>query len=379
MSKHDVGLDEMRYLRLQKIHLFSVSSLLTCFLWGIVLGVGLTSGCRRGEDRCRAEKIQNWGVLKDRLEEWRPEYKMAIGRARSWVDRLTIDPRALRAEKILGIKKLTEQVGFYYRLWTLADTSERKRLEKQVEKVVRPARLPEFHDLSRVSDELFKQESLSYLRLAVLLKKMGIAYSLYDQEIGQIKGRIDKHLIDRGPHQKQTFHNYYRSLGLKEPFPLGESVSAGLISDQRPLSELKRREFYELTHELFSLFDFGDDLSVQPFSFQARRYLARTLPRLVLKNLSPRRLDILAELTSCLRMARLVGEREYLLALEFLLDNQNLEGSWGRYEVERRRYGGKVQSLLRLHTTLVTVDALAFAFHPPRNQNLEPEQMGCEE
>ncbi len=66
------------------------------------------------------------------------------------------------------------------------------------------------------------------------------------------------------------------------------------------------------------------------------------------------------------RRRRRVRRRErYLEGVRFLLDSQNPDGSWGRYERYRPRFGDLVRYSHLLHTTLVALEALAAVFDRP--------------
>src|SRR5262249_10136768 len=151
--------------------------------------------------------------------------------------------------------------------------------------------------------------------------------------------RLDKQMQQRGPHQRRAFHTYYEHFGLDEPFPLEGALDKGLIARRADPEALKRDDAYALTHEVYAAYDFGDDLEADPFSDNDRGYLRGALPTLVSIWQAKKDPDLVAELVTCMRYVRFTGDPAYIEALRGLLDGQNADGTWGNYDVARRRYG----------------------------------------
>jgi hypothetical protein len=131
------------------------------------------------------------------------------------------------------------------------------------------------------------------------------------------------------PHQRAAFHCCHRHVGLKEPFPLGDAFGAGDIARCADPNAFDLMDVYQVTHEIFAPYEYGERLDVQPFS------------------------DGLSDLPQ----------------------SQNPDGSWGDLERNRRRHGPLGFQHIILHTTMVTLDALTIAFHEPWNRDLF---QGCE-
>ncbi len=292
----------------------------------------------------------------------RARYKEAIARARSFLDGLEVDPIKLRAAGLKGKKKLTEALDAYALLLRIAAPGDRAAILARVEALARPTQEDRYHDMATIDDRELHEDATSYLRAAFLLDRMGIDVRRYRAEIDKVKGRLDRHLRERGPHQRRAFHGYYRHFGLSEPFPLEGALSRGLIAARADPDRLGRADVYALTHEIYAAYDFGEGLDEEPFDDGARAYLRAALPSLLLAARDRRDPDLVAELSACMRYVRFTGDPVYAEALGYLLDAQNEDGSWGSYAPARARLGDLVKQGLYLHTTMVAIEALSLGF-----------------
>lgn len=323
---------------------------------------------------CSREERPTCGQTHPFLEQNRARYRQAITRARAWLDRLSIDPFALRQVGIKGRKKVTEHLDGYVRLWEIAGPAERGAILERVEQVVAVTGDARFHDLASASDEEFKEDATSYLRAALLMDRLGLDTARYREEIARIKPRLDAHLESRGPHQRLAFHWYYRHFDLAEPFPLAGALEDGLIARRADPAALSIKDAYRLTHEVFVPYEFGDRLDVDPFDAADKRYLAGALELQARRAIERGDPDLLAEVISCLRYLHMVERPVYRDGLAFLLDHQHDDGSWGDLAEARRIFGDHAAEGRILHSTTVVIDALTVAFHPPWNRDLYP---GC--
>ncbi len=299
----------------------------------------------------------------------RAAYEQSIRRAQAWLDTLHVDPGELRAHGIKGKKKLVELLDAYYELWKVAGPQDREVLLARIREVVQVTYEPAYHDMLTISDEWFKQDATSYLRAAVLMERIGLDTSMYRAEIARIHDRLDAHMRERGPHQREVFHWYYRNFGLSEPFPLEEARNEGVIAHRKDPAVMSAPEVYELTHEIYAPFEYGDKRDVSPFDGSERRYLRDALDRLLRRYLAVKDPDLVAELLECehyLKMDDGPASRE---AVTYLLGSQNQDGSWGSYPRQRRVLGDYVKQGFELHTTMVVIGALAVEFERPVSLN----------
>lgn len=309
--------------------------------------------------RCVAPEARR--VLDRFVESNRGRYQASMVQARQFLDSLDIDPQALRAHQIKGKKKLVEALDAYYRLYQVAPPADRPVLLARVKALAAVTARPGYHDMLTIDDREFKEDATSYLRAALLLDQMGVDTTSYREHIAACKGRLDAHLRDRGPHQRRAFHGYYKHFGLTEPMPLASALEAGLIAHRADPETLGRMDTYGLTHEIFAAYEFGDRLDSNPFGEADRAYLRTALPGLLTRWMARNDADLVAELVSCTRYVREVGDPSYTRAVTFLLAGQNSDGSFGNY-ASRARYGDYLKQALYLHTTMVAMDALSIVF-----------------
>jgi len=290
----------------------------------------------------------------------------AVARATRWLDDTEVDPAELRRQGIKGKKKLAELLNSYQALWKHSKSAEdRTRLVKRMSEIVAVTHTLEYHDMLDVPDLQFKQDATSYLRVAYLMESVGLDTSLYREEISRVKPRLDGHMGIRGANQQMVFHTYYSHFGLEEPFPLASGFRRSEIALRSDPYKLDDNGVYRFTHEIFVPYDFGADPDVQFFSDGDMAYIRRALDILLPVYVHKRNPDLVAELVSCTLYVKHVDTPRLPEAVEYLLDSQNVDGSWGRYKSLERRHGQYVRQGWYLHTTMVVMEALMAAFERP--------------
>lgn len=340
----------------------------------LLLAAWMALSCARTSAPEREDGARCGSLTYATLEESRPRYQAAVVAVQGWLDRLDVDPIALRRHGIKGKKKLTEQLDGYYRLWQIADPEERAGLLSRIAEVVAITYTPRFHDMAALSDKHFKQDATSYLRAALLMDRLGLDTSLYREEIRKVHPRLNAHMDQRGPHQRLAFHWYYKHFGLEEPFSLADSLRDGLIAARADPASFTDMDAYHLTHEVFIPYEYGERLDSDPFTAEDKAYLERALTLLVARYIERKDPDLLAELISCLRYLRMVELPSYREGLAWLLGNQHPDGSWGDLERARKGFGDYGAYGRILHSSMVALDALTIAYHEPWNRDLYP---GC--
>jgi len=326
------------------------------------------AGCCQTATPCSCPDPREEGKAATRayLAKNRPRYQRAIQGARAWLDGLTVDPLQLRAAGLKGKKKLTELVDAYARLHDVAPEDEKRRIIERVEEVTKVTCTPAYHDMLTINDRHFKQDATSYLRTALLMERLGLDTELYRAEIARVHKRLNDHMDKRGSHQKMVFHWYYSHFGLEEPFDLAAGIKEGVIAHRlSPYDYESNLRVYQLTHEIFVPYEYGEKLDADYFSKEELAYLRHALDRLTVHYIMKADPDINAELVSCLRFVRMTDSAVYREGLEFLLGSQKADGKWGDYQRYRRRFGDLVDQGWHLHTTLVAIAALITAFDFP--------------
>ncbi len=299
------------------------------------------------------------------LTEHRDAYEAAKEKARLWFDGLKVDPAELRANNIKGKKKLVELLDAYRRLWVVAKPAEKAALLERFSQVAAVTAEDGYHDMGTISDEWFKQDATSYLRAAVLMERMGLDTKRYREEIKKIHPRLNAQMERRGPHQQRVFHWYYATFGLEEPFPLADALQKGVVAQRVEPAVMTSAQMYELTHEVYAVYEYGDVLDIDPFDEPDKTYLHATLPVLVDRLIAAHDPDLMGEVVECLHYLRFEKLPAYQAGVTFLLTTQNANGSWGHYPKERKKLGDFVRQAFELHTTMVVVGALTAVFDRP--------------
>ncbi len=295
----------------------------------------------------------------------RTRYLEALRDARTWLDGVRVDPLELRTKGIKGKKKLVEELDAYRRLWMVAGEADKPALMTRIKQVAAITYEERYHDMASISDEWFKQDATSYLRAAVLLERVGLDDTRYRAEIKKIHKRLDGQMERRGPHQQRIFHWYYANFGLEEPFPLADALEKGVIALRIDPATLTASQTYELTHEVYALYEYGDRLDVDPFNDDDKAYLRDTLAVLTDRLIRARDPDLLGEVVECMHYLRFETQPAYLAGVKMLLESQNADGAWGHYPNERKKMGEYVKQGFELHTTLVAIGALSNVFDRP--------------
>jgi hypothetical protein len=299
-------------------------------------------------------------------------YRDALAQTERWATGLRVDPEELQANGVKGKKKLVEALELWRTLADVADTRPHKRvLLSHIDELAAITRTDAYHDMLALDDEAFKQNATSYLRAAYLLDRLGLDTTRYREEIKRIQPRLDAQLVIRGANQRAAFATYYDHFGLTPPFSLKDALQHGVIASRRDVASFSIDDMYSLTHEVFVPFYYGDRLDLTPFDGDDLRWLRQTLARMADDRMARNDPDLLAEVVTCMRLVRAMDLPQYRRGLDYLLSNQSADGHWGFYGKERAEIGDLVVYKLELHTTMVTAQALAFAFHPAWNEAVE--------
>jgi len=142
------------------------------------------------------------------------------------------------------------------------------------------------------------------------------------------------------------------------------AFQTGLITSRKPVDWFKGNpmEAYNLTHEVFVPYKFGENLNADFFTADDKNYLRGILENMIPWYIQKKEVDLLAEFILCAAYLKATDLPAYRDGLNFLLESQNANGSWGQYEQHRKTMGDYVDQGVYLHTTMVALDALVIAF-----------------
>jgi hypothetical protein len=287
--------------------------------------------------------------------------RRALARASDWLSSFAVDPVALQARDMPGKKILVEQLDAIRILWLTASDADRPALFDAFARVAACTRDRRYHDMLEVDARRFRANATSYLRAAWLCERMGVENPLYRDQIRLIKGRLDRHMPERGVHQLLVFGLYYRHFGLTEPFPF----------DQQPFGLLARRpdalsadDCYILTHEITVPTLWGEIPFERPFDEPTLAWLRPKLIALTRDWMGRVNSDLVGEFLLCFWLLGWTDDPIYRDGLAWLVHRQNADGSWGRLDRIRERYGDDGRYRVVLHNTGVCVETLAKTARP---------------
>ena len=292
------------------------------------------------------------------------DYQRVKAKARAWLDQLDVDTVQLMKVGIKGKKKLAEILDAYLSfLHHAGDSAERQKILARVEGLVQQTRRPDYHDMLSCSDTEFVQNSMSYLRVLWLMEQLGLDAKHYREQVLLMRPRLDAHLEKRGPWQQAMFAEYYDRFKLEKPPVLQSTVmQKGTIARRVPVGSYDDNTTYDLTHEVFVAFDYGLQRAQSRFSKEDLAYTREVLPELVRRYAREKNPDLVGELLSCMTYLGWHSDPAYQYAINFLLDGQNPNGTWGDYEKLRNRFGKYLEHHVYLHTTMVVMESLTEAF-----------------
>ena len=291
-------------------------------------------------------------------------YEDARTKARQWLDALEVDAVVLNEHGVKGQKKLAEIMDIYLFLERTSEPLARTSIQHRVVRLAAQTDDTDYHDyMQTCSERAFSQNSMSYLRVMWLMREFGLDTARYELGVRAVKPRMDAHLAKRGAWQRAMFAQYYDRFGMRKPAAIrGATMRAGVIRRRAPLEDYDRRTTYRLTHEVFVAFDYGYAKQTSAFNEKDVQYLRSTLPELLNRALDARDTDLAGELVSAMLSLGWRAHASVERAVDDLLRLQNHNGSWGRYEAARTRYGDYVEQALYLHTTGAALRALVAYF-----------------
>jgi hypothetical protein len=290
----------------------------------------------------------------------------ALARAVAWAGALDLDPIKLREERgMKGIKHFVEYLDLLHLAYQWpADPALSAAARARAVEVLAVTDAPAYHSLGAADDQRFREDSMSYLRACMLAERFGKDTARYRGEIEELLPRLYGHLSSRGVDQRMGFALLLGQLELPRTEAEGEVYPESLIARRAPLSYYAggRDRPYDITHEIFAMTWRGARALPFPDKGDAR-YAEETVSALLTAALERGDLDLGAELLVNLAELGRADSELARKARAWILDSQNADGSWGRYEEEARqlaetrpRYSVPIGGYL--HTTMVCAWAL---------------------
>jgi hypothetical protein len=303
-----------------------------------------------------------------------PKEKLAEVRKKSaaYFATLDVDPIKVRKEKQMkGKKHFVEILHGYLYLYHLADTKQEKaEYKNKVQQLFKATEKPEYHNLSTIPIQEFREDSTSYLNACLIMTLFGLDNRAYKEEVKKALPRILADAKDRGTNQQMAFRYLLYRLGLAPSRSLDDLVARTVIRTHTDAATLMLPQsvqaLYDITHEIFQLAEFGKK-KINNLDASDWEYLRKVVPLLINHLIKTGDIDLLAEFTVDMKYLGFESMPEYPKALTYILNNQNPNGSFGHYEDKRavmRRIKGPNYDLEiggYLHTVEVCLWALAEA------------------
>lgn len=288
-----------------------------------------------------------------------------------------INPITLRERhNMKGKKHFVEYLNAYLFLYQTAKTDKEKNYyKKKVKEIILPVYKKEYHNLAEIPFKQFKEDIISYLNACRILDIFGFDTKLYKKEINKIIPLIinKEHLNQRGVDNNMTITFCLKELGFTGGYSYCECYQMpGCVLREHPNlcninwdNPWEKTKIYDLTHEIFSLTNYGTT-KIQCANENDIIYAKEIIPKLISMCIEKKDMDILAELIISLHYLGIKNIKEYDAGIDFLLNNQNSDGSWGNYEkveeyVKEFRPKYLVDVGQYLHTTEVVIGALTLA------------------
>jgi len=328
-----------------------------------ILLIALLPSCR-SKQQSKVKKLTEVKVTEIKTAQKTTKtstYQTAKANAYHWTTQLDFNMDYIVSKKLADKKHLAELLGLYWKLHKATDDDGlKKEIKDQVQPLYNYILKPKYHNMSLVSDKLFKKNSMSYLRVMWLFQRLDFDISTYQKEVKKIMPRMNTHLKIRGTWQKEVFKEYYTFFNYKMPNVLKLSKPTnGVIDQKHSFEKYDKAATYKLTHFVFAAFEYGNKTTQNRFDSDDLAYLNELLPKLTQKYRSGTpNIDLLGELFTCMVYLNNTNTTEVETTYQYLLTHQNKNGSWGLYEKHRKRLGKDVDIRAYLHTTLVVLEGL---------------------
>lgn len=296
--------------------------------------------------------------------KYRSRYEESVKRAAKWLRELDADPIALREKGLKGKKKFVELLTAYMDLHRLLPPEDRPAIRRRILQITKVTELPAYHDMETIPAKQFSQDSTSYFRACYLMEKFGLPTERYRENLSRVVSRVDGHLESRGANGRMVFEWYYAHFGFDFPPEHANAATEGLIASRQDPSTLSLYAAYLFTHEIFVPNDFGESVKPDAFDDHEKEYIANAITVLIDRYTKKKNVDIVSELLSSIIFAGIDDPLQLQKTVLFLLEHQRKDGSWGYYDGGRKAWGDLLEVNFTLHTTAVTLAALADVFQP---------------
>jgi len=284
-----------------------------------------------------------------------PDLPAVLERASRWVEVVPVNVDTLESLDVTSKKSLAEVLEC---CWTLERHGTRPAaMLARARTLADETRRAGYHDQADCDSATFHHASMSYLRVAWLLDRLGVDTRVYRDSIRTMSRRLSQSMASRGAWQRAMLEGYQRYFGLVGAVHRPGPLDSGLVARRLPLRRFDVDHVYDLTHEVYAVYESPIGHPAHAFTPADRAYLAATLPPLLGNAIARDDVDLAAELACAMGYLGMEHEVRWRDAIRWLASRQNADGSWGTYEEVRLVRGALVEQMAQLHTTLVAIEA----------------------
>jgi len=292
-----------------------------------------------------------------------------IEKATRWLINLSVDPLELDKKGMKGKKHFVEKLFIFYQLYLHTADSEKKAIYKKIlRQMFKITDKSDYHLLG--SDESnFKSDILSYVHACYLMKQLGFDSYNYKRHIREILPRIEKHIPRRNTSIQMMLIYLLRGLGFQTEHTIEQLFKNTLIHNIKQLGVIDIFDFkynsymLGICHEIFVISGYGGK-KIDLLTKEEKDYLQTIFKSSIEKILSSRDLrylDLLAEILVSLKYLGCDNLPEFNKGIQFIINHQNKNGSFGDYEGFREYFAKKgidIDIKWYLHTTEVCLWAM---------------------
>jgi len=292
-----------------------------------------------------------------------------IEKATQWLSNLSVDPIELKKKGMKGKKHFVEKLFIFYQLYLHTADSEKKAMYRKILKQMLKITENASYHLLENNEVIFKSDIVSYVHACYLAEQLGFDAHNYKRHIREILPRIERHMPTRNVSIQMMLIHFLKGLSFETEYSIEHIFKNTLIYNIKRLGTINVFDFeynsYMLgvCHEIFAISEYGKK-KIDLFTKEEKNYLQfvfKSSIEQILSSRDIRYLDLLAEMLVSLKYLDCENLPEYKRGIQFIINHQNKNGSFGDYERFRAYFaqqGVDIDIKWYLHTTAVCLWAL---------------------
>jgi len=292
-----------------------------------------------------------------------------VEKATRWLINLSVNPLELKKKGMKGKKHFVEKLFIFYQLYLHTTDSEKKAMYRKILKQMFKITESASYHLVEDDEVLFKSDIVSYVHACYLMEQVGFDSHNYKGYIRELLPRIERHMPTRNASVQMMLIHFLRGLGFETKYSIKQIFKNTLIYNIKRLGTINVFDFkynsymLGICHEIFAISGYGKK-KIDLFTREEEDYLQSVFKSSIERVLSSgdiRYLDLLAEMLVSLKYLDCENLPEYKRGIQFIINHQNKNGSFGDYERFKAYFtqqGVDIDIKWYLHTTEVCLWAL---------------------